>query len=1223
MGIHRRRAASSRTAAGLAAALGLLATGLTWPAAQPSETTVTSGTAARAAGATAGTDGAHGAFGEQTASAAAEKNGRRVEVTGLRQERREVFANPDGSFTAIEYTEPVRTRRGGDWVDVDDTLAQREDGNWSPKAATVELEFSGGGEGAFARMRKAGREFALTWPGGALPAPHVEANTATYRDVLPGVDLVAKAEVDGLGHLLVVKTAEAARNPELARIELGVRTEGLKVEETESGALRAVDATVGGTVFEAGQPAMWDSAAVAEQRADSPGGPAPQLAAARPVSVRTTASARAATEPQANPEVPAGAAELDGPGGGGATAAVDLEVADEKLTLVPDTKLLNSEETVYPVVIDPVSKTTHRSAWTAVMSGMPSTKEWKYSGSAGVGKCPLNYNPTSCKNVGVRRTLYTVPTSFYKGKQIIKATFSARVEHVYWADAKAEPIQLYRIGGKNHTITSSSNWSNTKDDWDDLLMTVDRKISPTSCSSSANLHFEGGELTSELKTAAGGGWSSLSLGLKAGDESSYAGWKRICGNTYLSVDYNNPPKQVDSRLMSSSPGGTCVWGADRPYVEEPPELRAEARDPDHSSSGTDKVKMQFQVDWTDSAGKAQSYTYDTSYKAPNAGTVFRHRVKSSIPENTVVYWSARAYDGDAWGEWSHAGSPQRCEFVYDASRPGAPLVSSAQYPDDEIWHHGVGTAGTFTFSPDTEDGTPDDDLVEYRYAFDGDAVKTIAADKAGGSASVTWTPQSAGRHWVTVEAFDKAGHSSTRAQHEFLVTDGLPAAGQWNLADEEGVADAHDESGRNPAAAGGGVSFGVPGPGGGADFAARLDGSRNAYLDVGRTVVDSDASFSVSAWARPASLDRDMAVVSQDGTGEPGFVLGYDAAAGSWAFSVPVSDVNTLGHWKVSAGVTPAKDQWVLLTGVYDAHAAGGPELRIYVNGQAKGSVGRHSHWTSYGPLQIGRTLGKSGYRDHFHGDLAEVRAFDRVLPPAQVAELMTVAPQRRGYWMLDEAPGGSAANTQQGGEPLTLAGGASVYQPDPLFGWPTALVGEGHLELDGSTGHAVTESAPVRGDSSFTVAVRALPTTLDPERSQTVISLPGAHADRFAVRYQATTGQWELVVAEEDTSGTATVKVTDDVHPATNEGSGQHLAVVYDAFANELRLYVEGQLADSAITSDDTLWKATGGLQVGRSALGGGEYFAGALDEVRVYAGAADPLAVRHMAQITARPDI
>ncbi|MFI7497870.1 LamG domain-containing protein [Streptomyces sp. NPDC049687] len=1166
---------------------------------------------------------------EQQAMAAAKDSGKKTEVVGLRTERREIFAEPDGTFTAREYTEPVRTVQGGKWVPVDATLVKRADGTWGPKAATVDLSFSAGQAGKpFVTMQRAGREFALTWPYGKLPAPKVEGDTATYAEVLPGVDLTVRAEADGFGHLLVVKTPEAAADPRLAKVDLGMTTDGLKVAEDATGAIVAEDSVVGGTVFHAGKPSMWDSAAVEEAatRKQGPKAVAKALKSAAAGADETTAATPTTTPgPQVAPE-PA----LEGPGGGGRVAPLGVEVGKGKLSLVPDQKLLKGADTVFPVVIDPISRTTSRTSWTGVMSGMPGEQDWKYSGSAGVGKCPTDYNPVSCNGVGVRRVMFTMPLSFYKGKQILGATFSARVEHIYSASPTAEPIQLYRIGGQNYSLTSSSSWSNTSDDWDDYLQTVDKAISPTSCSSQANLHFESGasgELTSEIKTAAAGGWSSMTLGLRAADESRFAEWKRICGNAYLSVKYNNLPRQIKTSDMSTDPGGLCKWGSSREYSEVPPKLQAIASDPDHGNGQTDKVKVEFKVEWTDPTTKeAKSYTYLTpDWLSPTTSTRFTHTVKSSIPQNTVIYWSARATDGDGYGPWSYDGdTAQRCEFMYDKTLPGKPNVLSKQYPSDTVYHDGVGTYGTFTFAPNPNDSIPDTDVVKYRYAFDSTASPATVAtpSAAGGSVSVQWMPTRAGRHWVDVIAVDKAENPSTRAHYEFLVSEGTPVVAQWNLADQAGDTEAHDESGEFSATAGTAVAFGAEGPGGKVDKAAHFDGSSEAYLDASETVLDTAKSFSVSAWVRPTALDKDMVVVSQDGTGEPGFTFGYDASAQTWKFSVPVNDVDSLGEWKaVSTGVTPVKDQWVLLTGVYDAQNSNGPQLQLYINKDLKGSATRRSTWKSYGPLQIGRATAKSGYRDNFTGDLAEVRVFDRVLPAAQVAELMTIKPERKAYWQLDDATSGASAETG-GGQALTLAGNASIYRPADVFD-TAALVGDGNLVLDGNGDYASTATAPVTGNTSFTVSVRAQLTTPDAEMSQTVLSLPGTNANRLQVRYQATTGQWELAVAKTDAAAAGVVTFTDDQEKPDGGGSGQHLAVVYDAFANSVRLYVEGQLVAGAYGTDDTLWSATGGLQVGRSLRGASEYFAGAIDEVRVYSGAADQIAVQQMAALTALPDM
>ncbi|MBW5481378.1 LamG domain-containing protein [Streptomyces bambusae] len=1139
---------------------------------------------------------------EAEALTAARKTGKQVEVLGLRTEQREIFAAPDGTYTAREYTEPVHAVQNGKWVDIDKTLVKRADGSVTPKAATVALTFSGGEAGKpFVTMRRGTREMALTWPYGKLPAPALDGDTATYADALPGVDLKVRAEANGFGHLLVVKTPQAAADPRLQRLDLGLKSKGLTYKKDANGAVTAEDSAVGGTVFQSGAPSMWDSASSQEAATRTKG----------PKAVARSLSDARADAPTGKDAAAALAPALEGPGGGGKAAALGVEVSQDKLTLVPDQKLLRDGATVFPVVIDPIQKTADRSGWTAVMSGKPSIGEWRYSGSAGVGKCPTDYSAASCAGIGVRRTAFQIPLSFYKGKQILGATFSARVQHVYWADARAEPIQLQRIGGRTAHLDSGSNWSNTQTATLTTLETLDQKIQPTSCESQANMHFKSGAtggLTNSVRTAANEGWDQMVLGLRAKDESTFGGWKRVCGNAYLSISYNTLPGLIKTTSMSSNPGGGCVTGTGRPYTDVPPTLRAFANDADAG----EQVKVRFLVEWKDAAGAAKSYTADTLYKAPTTSTPFEHTVNSTIPENTVISWRVAAHDGDGWGPFSST-----CEFMYDKSFPGKPNVFSSQYPATNVYHDGVGAQGTFTFSPNPNDSVPDTDVVKYRYSFDGEPEKEIANTAGGAPASVNWTPTRSGPHWVDVVAVDRAAHPSAKARHSFYVAAGASAAAQWNLADDPGADGADEEQGKYPAAYGPGVTFGVPGPGGTIDRAARFDGTADSWVDAGSTVLDTLKGFSVSAWVRPADLSRDMTVVSQDGTGEPGFVLGYDAVAKTWKFSVPVSDLDTVGEWKaLSTGVTPVKDKWVLLTGLVDG-ATG--KLQLYVDKELKGESVRRSTWKSYGALQIGRHIDKAGYEDPFTGDLAEVRVFSRPLLPAQISEITTVKPDRKGYWQLNANQSGASPEVA-GSQVLTLAGDAAVYapgEPDPLAETvpPAPMIGAGHLALDGSGDYAWTAAAPVTGAASFTLSARVQVSSVDATASQTVFSLPGANTNRVQVRYQGATKQWELAVATADTVG-ATVKTFSDNQalPDTNP-VGQHLAVVYDAFAGQIRLYVGGQLAASAQGVDNTTWAATGGLQVGRSARGNPEYFAGAIDEVRAYNGAVDPTAVAQLA--------
>ncbi|MGW5423463.1 LamG-like jellyroll fold domain-containing protein [Streptomyces sp. NPDC003943] len=1373
---------------------------------------------------------------EALAQAAAKKSGHAVEVTGLRHERRDVFANADGSFTSREYVQPVRTQRGNGWVPVDATLVANGDGTWSPKAATVDVEFSDGGKGPFARMNRVGREYALTWPGGTLPKPTVAGDTATYAEVLPGVDLAVRADVEGFSHYFVVKTAEAAANPALDTLELGLSTKGLKVTETADGAVKAVDSAVGGTVFESGRAAMWDSAAAASQGA---------LAADPTKGVKAVKPA------------------LD-PADGGRKAKVGLDVSKGKLTLKPDLTLLRGKATGYPVVIDPTPRTTGTTAWTSVMSGMPTEQDWKYSGDAGVGRCPSDLTPASCSGIGVRRLMFSFPMSFYKGKQILSSTFSARLAKNYWNDNSAEPLDLYRLGGANYTITSASNWSNTSADWTDYLLTVDKSITPTSCSSQANLHFSNGELLTDTQAAATGGWTTMSLGLRAKDETAYSGWKRICGNAYLSITYNTPPLQVSNALMASNPGGKCVTDpAKAPYIDVLPQLSGEARDPDQTSTSSDPVKMQYQVFYRDGGGTERNYLAETGYKSPNAGTLFTHQVTSppavtgigmysasrktvfqrntpdtgvntaeipfdmgnktvlvgdwngdgvdtlgtfdpatrlfslrdnnagpdnvklyfgspgdlpvvgdwngdgkdtigvwrpgnhtfylnnehtnnitdiqfvygndgmiplvgdwngdgvdtigmyygpnitfylrdynskggnqhefrygsvgdqpvvgdwdgnrtdtigvwresnhyyylnnqntdsyadlsfvygdtgmvalsgtwtpGIPANSLISWQARAFDGDAWGPWSSANGAGRCYVQRDSTTPAAPVVTADPYKADNEWRDGIGTPGTFTFD------AVDTDVTGYRYTFDDETTKTVATT-SGNPVNVTWTPTTSGRHTVEVVAYDAAGKSSALARHSFLVASGRIA--QWNLGDAAGSTDALDEMGNYPAYPGTGVTFETPGKGGQADLVAHLDGTAEAYLttaDPGaptevNSVVDTLSSFSVSAWVKPAALDRDMAVVSQDGTDEAGFVLGYDATAKSWSFGTPDADGGATTRYaaKIPTDPTTAVGKWAHLTGVFDAKATGGPQLRLYVDDgdpatpTGTATAARLTTWDAGRNFQIGRAIGQGVYGANLAGDLSQVRVYNRPVTTTEIAAFQTVAPARKAYWNFESAnTDGTLPNIETTGTPLSLFE-ATLYHRAGVRD-PAALSGDGHAVLDGVNDYAYTSAPVVGGDKSFTVAARVRLTNVSSTTSQTVLSLPGTNADRVAVRYDGATQRWKLVLTESDSATAKATELTDyDTLPSA-DGAGSHLAVVYDAVARELRLYVDGGEPVTAKLENGAAWVSTGGLQVGRS-LKAGQYLSGAVDEVRAYAGALTPTAVSMVENQAPNPNL
>ncbi|MGW5880595.1 hypothetical protein [Streptomyces koyangensis] len=120
--------------------------------------------------------------------------GSRVEVVGERSERTTVSANPDGfTFTLEQSVVPVRVAKGeSGWQAPDAMLERRPDGSVGPKAAAVDMTFSGGGDDALVQLSKQQQSLELAWPT-ALPTPRPDGPSTVHADVLPDVDLMGRA----------------------------------------------------------------------------------------------------------------------------------------------------------------------------------------------------------------------------------------------------------------------------------------------------------------------------------------------------------------------------------------------------------------------------------------------------------------------------------------------------------------------------------------------------------------------------------------------------------------------------------------------------------------------------------------------------------------------------------------------------------------------------------------------------------------------------------------------------------------------------------------------------------------------------------------------------------------------------------------------------------------------------------------------------------------------
>jgi hypothetical protein len=659
---------------------------------------------------------------------------------------------------------------------------------------------------------------------------------------------------------------------------------------------------------------------------------------------------------------------------------------------------------------------------------------------------------------------------------------------------------------------------------------------------------------------------------------------------------NLPPRQP---LVQDLETGTraCAAGEDRPYVSSAPTLRAVLHDPeeDNQPAEANMVKGEFEAWWTDASGTEQRRTF-TTY-ATLSGYRQQWRMPEDIPADTVISWHVRAHDGTVASAWSDEGDGAVCEFVYDDTSPQQPVVSSPDYPDEE-WHDGVGVYAGFTMD------SPSDDVVEYRYNFIGGPYLTARPDEPGGPVTIRHLPLRSGPDYLSVRAIDRSGRSSETVTYWIRVKSGRAPVAHWTLSDAAGSDTAAAQSG--PAArAGSGVTFGATAPRGtSVASVASLDGSSHGYLTPGVPAVEPSRTFAVSAWVRPARTDGNMTVASQDASDGPGFALGLRTRGEGpqWTF--------TAGGTSVTGGA-PETGEWAHLLGLYDAETG---KARLYVNGQEMGSGAKATPAATSGAFQIGRARNRDGYRDRWHGEIGDVRAYDRVVVPVEVTELAYRKPASLGHWSLESAADGVSPE-QNGGIPLTLGPGATIHRapetscdldPDcPAVPYP--LVGDGHLQLDGESGFATTGTTVVDTEDSFTLGVVVRLADYAPAGPMTVLSQAGEHTDVFKVRYDPSAHAWQLVMAQRDEAGAPETVVSRVVVADGGEGQGHRLAVVYDDAADRIRLYVDGATDTQATAAFPDGLPSTGALQIGRAGSGDGwgEYLHGDVDEVQAYAGA------------------
>lgn len=785
--------------------------------------------------------------------------GDRVELVSERTETDTAWANPDGTTTVEMNSDPVRVRDdAGSWVKPNYDL-KFDNGKVIPKASDTEVSFSAGtGDMVSIANEATGSEVALAWPGD-LPVPELEGPTATYHQVMPGVDLVMTAVPGGYTQVLRVESAEAATNPDLARLTFDADlSSGASVDELANGGLQVTSAN-GDPVFMASQPTMWDSAGT----------------------VNVPGADEAADE-------------------GDRIRSMGLEASDDAVVVVPDQHLLDGPSTVYPVYIDPALHTVQGdpNGRTMVQKEYPTTEfyNWDNNDGYGEGVGYQNASGVSTKRLYWKYDISNVPDA----STVTRAAFSVNETHS-WSCTPASVV-LDRTGN----ISASTNWNNKPDQVNtgnlassSVQVRLNNSTGGACKTQVTSITFgldSGDTLNSAVQSSLDDNW--IALRLKA-DEASTLGWKRFQSNATLSVTYNRPPKAF-SRGFENIDAAHNACGTYLPAtVTNMPGMWSFVDDPDG-----DSMDVRYDIDRiVGSTTTSQGSYWD--YDRADASTSHR-----DIPLNAVRDANNAFVDGkyqftavprdqytDPSGTTHYtvgvAGSP--CVFYIDSTRPVVSVSATVTEADGITTRPALsdewlppGRTLTLTYNPAGSlayDGK--NDVVSYYLESDLPAYngKTVLAPALGvsGTSSIDTSGVIDGEHWITVQSIDRAGWMSTVKRLDFRVNGALEVA-RYDLNENGGTTATANQAG-NPVFALAGPSLptwivqhaaeeGVP-----ADSYLHPNGSGGASATS--AVVDDTHAFAVSAWVRATDVTARRVIASQRTASGRAFSLAIQPGCGT------------------------------------------------------------------------------------------------------------------------------------------------------------------------------------------------------------------------------------------------------------------------------------------------------------------------------------------------------
>lgn len=328
--------------------------------------------------------------------------------------------------------------------------------------------------------------------------------------------------------------------------------------------------------------------------------------------------------------------------------------------------------------------------------------------------------------------------------------------------------------------------------------------------------------------------------------------------------------------------------------------------------------------------------------------------------------------------------------------------------------------------------------------------------------------------------------------------------------------------------------------------------------------------FTIEAWVKPDSLPSGDAYYDQGIVVREGYAKGFALMTKGSAFGLWIGDGSLPVPYALSVPITAG--HWYHVVGTYD-----GTTARIYVNGDLQGTQAASLvHYDN--PVTISSTAGGERF---IHGQIDEVLLYNRTLSDAEVLVQYEDCPRPPQdmvlYWPFDEI-GGTNADEAVGGYDGTLTNGPT---------WASGKVG-GALSFDGVDDYvSLPDGASALLDNAAgTISVWTLPVEIGNDILVAFGNMGFCPGSGLGIGITNEVRPWHCY-GSTDWDSTTPVTVNRWVH----------LAFAWDSTTEYI--YKNGYLME---TRPRNFSYVAGQARVGDGFWGGGNKFAGLIDEVKVF---------------------